>query len=323
MCAVQGTSATEQGDSPGQQQAQRKHKSARRSSGPLRTEWSIAALTPRGMASESPQDAHAHSSPARSLPPQASAGAACTEGAAAAGGSQHGREASLAAHGTEGRLAGPEGQSSHAASALQGSSAAGREPLSSSAAQDTSKQEAERSGESSGTEHRRPDQDVSSSQLPGSSPPQTQKPPAAGPKLLASNPLPQGLPAGSNRQDSWRLQLEDVMKSRSMEGSLPSSRQAPVHSPAQHGRHSGWSPSKKPSTSHFSIHVDSRAHVHRYSAAPEARSDSAAAPEVTLPQVCLSSMTASVQGACAVWLKRIAYRFPRQQSLQGHSFALL
>lgn len=292
MCNVQGSSAAELAASPGRLQAQDKPKSAQRGSQPLRTEWSIAALTSSGPVSTTPRDSDARSMPAPGLPLHEAPGAARKdELAPAAGSSQQGVGASLAECSGEDELAVPllqgEGHSNHAASTAHVTSSSGKDPLPSSAAQHLSLPQKEHGDDSSREEQGPLEQDVLCSQLPGSSACQTQPPKAATHQLEASLPLPQDPPAGSMRLKPGTLELEGNTESAGWEGGLPSSRQAPVHSPAQHGRHSSRSPDKKPTTSHFSIHVDGRAHVHRYSTAPQARSDSAAANEPTSPQVYL------------------------------------
>lgn len=123
----------------------------------------------------------------------------------------------------------------------------------------------------------------------------------------ASMALPQEACAGSFPYRPATLDLDgdrgglDIAR---MEGSLPSSRQAPVHSPLQHSSHSSKSPGKKPSTSHFSIHADSRAHVHRYGMKTSAHSNSTVANKPISPKVCTqgSALIASLhcQTVCMI-----------------------
>ena len=290
MCTAQDSSAAEQAASLCRLRALDKPKSAQRGSQPLRTEWSVAALTPSGPVSTTPQEPAAQPMPAPGLPLHEVLGAAGKdEVVPAAGSSQYGGGASLAERSREGQqLAGPilqtEPHTNHAASTARVSRSSEKDPLPLPVAQHSRLQK-ERSNASCGREQGPPEQDVRCSQLPGSSPCQAQPRTAASHQLLASLPLPQDPPADSTRLKPGRLELEGDTESARMEDSLPSSRQAPVHSPAQHSRHSSKSPNKKPTTSHFSIHVDSRAHIHRYSAAPQARSDNAAADAPTSPQV--------------------------------------
>ena len=286
---MQDSSGAELAASPGRPRAQEKPKSAHRSSQPLRTEWSIAALTPR--ISKTPRESGAQQVPALGLAPDEATEAACADSAPAAHSAQHDRGASLAPHGRDGELAGPslqrEGQSSRAASKAQGSSNPHSSALPSSAAQHSGQQQRQGGEDSCGRGDAQPDRDSLEPQLPGSSPSQTQPSEVVNRQFLASLPVQRNPLAGSQHLKPRQLELEGDTEDARMEGSLPSSRQAPVHSPAQHGRHgSSKSPSKQPTTSHFSIHVDSRAHVHRYSAAPPARTDSAAANEPALHQVC-------------------------------------
>ena len=282
MCNVQGSSAAEQALSPGRNRAQDKAKSVKRSSQPLRTEWSIAALTPRGPVSTTPRESGAQSMPAPGLLSFEATEAACNDvPAPPAGSSQPDEGASVAANPSL-QL---DGHSSHAACTPQGGDNLQWDPLPSSAAQNPGPQQTEHGEDSCGRGQLLPDQDVLNPQLPGSSPSKTQQPKAGSGQLHANQPLPQDAPEGNNCLRPGRLELEGNTEGARLEGGLPTSRQAPVHSPAQHGRHGSRSPSKKPTTSHFSIHVDSRAHVHRYSTIPHVRSDSAVADEPTVPQV--------------------------------------
>lgn len=237
-----------------------------------------------------PRDSGAQQVPAPGLAPHEAVEAPCADDAPPAHSAEHDGGASLAPLGRDGsELAGPllqpEGLTRRAGSTAQGSSAAQRDTLRSSNAQRAAQQQRQRSEDSCGRGDALLDEDALAPQLPGSSPPQLQPPEAVSSRPQASLPMQQDPPAGSKHLRPERLELEGDTEDARMEGSLPSSRQAPVHSPAQHGRHSSKSPSKQPTTSHFSIQVDSRAHVHRYSAAPPARSDSAAANEPTPPQV--------------------------------------
>ncbi len=291
MCKAQGSSCAEQAASPGRPQAQEKPKSAHRSSQPLRTEWSIAAVTPSGPVSKTPRESGAQQVPAPALAPLEATEVASANSEPAAHGAQHDGGASLAPHDRDGELAGPspqpEGHSSHAASTAQRSSNPHSDSLRLSDVQHSSRQQRQHGVDSCGREDAQPYRDALEPQLPGSSPPQSQPPKVVSSHLQASLPLQQDPPAGSKHLKPGRLELEGDTEDARMDGSLPSSRHAPVHSPQQHDRHSSKSPSIQPTTSYFSIHVDSRAHVHRYSTGPPARTDSAAATQPTSLQVCL------------------------------------
>ena len=335
---MQDVSAAEPADSASRPPVHHKAKSARRSSKPLRTEWSIMALTPRGSGSEPQKDFGIQSLPAAGLSAAGTGSAAealgdflCEE-ALGTSSAQHDACASVSAHDRGGEPSDAslqrEQRSSHAASTPQISSSMRRDYMPSSAAHHTSQQQSEHVGSSSTRTHGLPDQEASAGQLqggsedarrieergrsteehplPGSSPSRAQPPTACvtqsqlgvtvaqqahvgSTQPRASMALPQEARAGSIPFRPTTLDLEGDrggLHIARMEGSLPSSRQAPVHSPLQHSSHSSKSPGKKPSTSHFSIHADSRAQVHRYSMKASAHFSSTVANKPILPKVC-------------------------------------
>jgi len=350
MCIMQDFSAAEPADNASRPPVHHKAKSARRSSKPLRTEWSIMALTTSGSSSEPQKEFGTQSLSAAGLSAagvgsaaEASGEVLCEE-AQGASSAQHDACASVSAHDRGGEPSDAslqrEQRSSHAASTAQISSSMRRDCMpSSSTAHHTSQQQSEHVGNSNTRTQGLPDQEAFAGQLqgrsedawrteergrsteehplPSSSPSRAQPPTACvtasqlsvavaqqaharSTQPRASMALPQEACAGSVPYRPTTLDLEgdrgglDIAR---MEGSLPSSRQAPVHSPLQHSSHSSTSPGKKPSTSHFSIHADSRAHVHRYGMKAAAHSNSTVANKSISPKVCIlgSALIASLR----------------------------
>ena len=292
MCKAQGSSCAEQAASPGRPRAQEKPKSAHRSSQPLRTEWSIAAVTPSGPVSKTPRESGAQQVPAPALAPLEATEVASANSEPAAHGAQHDGGASLAPHDRDGELAGPspqpEGHSSHAASTAQRSSNPHSDSLRLSDVQHSSRQQRQHGVDSCGREDAQPYRDALEPQLPGSSPPQSQPPKVVSSHLQASLPLAAG--SSCRQQTPQDLGGSSLRATQRMQGWMAAFHQADMllcTALQQHDRHSSKSPSIQPTTSYFSIHVDSRAHVHRYSTGPPARTDSAAATQPTSLQVCL------------------------------------